>query len=102
MVGTWLTNSMSPKLQYSIVYMDTALEIWNNLKQRFAQENAPRVINIQKEITELHQGETLITNFFTQLKVLWDQLQNLSPFPVCSCGKCICNVNQKLTERNNL
>ena len=27
MVGTWLTNSVSPKLQASIIYEDTALEI---------------------------------------------------------------------------
>ena len=27
MVGTWLTNSVSPKIQASIVYEDTALEI---------------------------------------------------------------------------
>ena len=57
MVGTWLTNSVSPKLQASIIYEDTALEIWNDLKNRFAQTNGPRVFNLQKDIAELHQGE---------------------------------------------
>ena len=65
MVGTWLTNSVSPKLQASIIYEDTALEIWNDLKNRFAQTNGPRVFNLQKQITELHQGEMSITDFFT-------------------------------------
>ena len=32
MVGTWLTNSMSPKLQASIIYEDTTFEIWTNLR----------------------------------------------------------------------
>ena len=54
MVGTWLTNSVSPKLQASIIYEDTALEIWNDLKNRFAQTNGPKVFNLQKEIAELH------------------------------------------------
>ncbi|XP_075645836.1 uncharacterized protein LOC142617011 [Castanea sativa] len=98
MVGTWLTNSISPKLQASIIYEDTTLEIWNDLKNRFAQTNGPRVLNLQKEIAELHQGEMNITDFFTQLKVFWDQLQNLSPFPSCTCGKCVCNINKRLTE----
>ena len=98
MVGTWLTNSVSPKLQSSIIYEDAALEIWNDLKNRFAQTNGPRVFNLQKDIAELHQGELSITDFFTQLKVFWDQLQNLSPFPTCTCGKCICNINKKLTD----
>ena len=46
MVGTWLTNSVSSKLQASIIYEDTALEIWNDLKNRFAQTNGPRVFNL--------------------------------------------------------
>ena len=74
MVDTWLTNSVSPKLQASIIYEDTTLQIWNDLRNRFAQTNGPRVFNLQKEIAELHQGEVSITDFFSQLKVLWDQL----------------------------
>jgi len=65
MVGTWLTNSVSSKLQASIIYEDTALEIWNDLKNRFAQTNGLRVFNLQKEIAKLHQGEMSITDFFT-------------------------------------
>ena len=98
MVDTWLTNSVSPKLQASIIYEDTALKIWNDLKNPFAQTNGPRVFNLQKEIVELHQGEMSITDFFAQLKVFWDQLQNLSPFPSCTCGKCVCNINKWLTD----
>ena len=98
MVGTWLTNSVYSKLQASIIYEDIALEIWNDFKNHFAQTNGPRVFNLQKEISELHQGEMSITDFFTQLKVFWDQLQNLSPFPSCTCGKCICNINKRLHD----
>ena len=72
MVCTWLTNLVSPKLQSSTIYEDTALEIWNDLRNRFAQTNGPRVFNLQNEFSELHQGEVTITDFFTQLKALWD------------------------------
>ena len=98
MVGTWLTNSVPTKLQASIIYEDTALEICNDLKNRFAQTIGPRVFNLQKEIVELHQGEMTIIDFFTQLNVFWDQLQNLSPFPSCTCGKCVCNINKRLND----
>ena len=97
MVGMWLTNSVSPKLQANIIYEDTALGIWNDLRNCLAQQNGPKIYN-QKEIVDLHQGETSITFFFTQLKVLWDQLQNNSPFPSCTCGKCTCNVNNRLSD----
>ena len=84
MVGTWIINSVSPKIQASIIYRDTSLEIQTNLKDTFCQGNGPKVFNIQKQIVELHQGEQSITDYFTQLKVLWDQLQNFSPFPLCT------------------
>lgn len=36
MVGTWITNAVSPRIQAGIIYMDTALEIWNDLKEIFS------------------------------------------------------------------
>ena len=98
MVGTWIINSVSPKLQVSIIYRETALEIWNDLRDTFCHKNGPKTFNLQKQISELHQGEVSVTDYFTQLKVLWDQLQSFNPFPLCTCGKCQCNVNQRLTE----
>ena len=64
-VSTWLTNSVSPKLQARIIYEDTTIEIWNDLKNRSAQTNGPRVFNLQKDIVEFHQGEMSVTDFFT-------------------------------------
>ena len=54
MVGTWIINSVSPKLQASIIYRDIALEIWTNLRDTFSQGNGTKVFNIQKQIAELH------------------------------------------------
>ena len=54
MVGTWIINSVSPKLQASIIYRDIALEIWTNLRDTFSQGNGTKVVNIQKQIAELH------------------------------------------------
>ena len=88
MVGTWIINSVSLRLQASIVYRETTLEIWNDLRDTFYHKNGPKIFNLPKQISELHQGEVSITDFFTQLKVLWDQLQSPSPFPLCTCGKC--------------
>ena len=42
MVGTWIINSVSPKLQGSIIYRDTALEIWTDLRDTFVKEMEPR------------------------------------------------------------
>ena len=43
------------------------------------------------------QGDAIVTTFFTGLQAFWDQLLNLRPLPCCSCGKCVCGVNDKIT-----
>ena len=96
MVGTWIINYVSPKLQGSIIYRDTALEIWTDLQDTFSQGSGTKIFNIQKQIAEIHQGKQALTDYFTQLKILWDQLQNLSPFPQCTCGQYVCGINQRL------
>ena len=59
MVGTWLTNSVSSKLQASIIYEDIALEIWNDLKNRFAQTNGPRIRAISTKDAMIYKVESL-------------------------------------------
>ena len=44
------------------------------------------------------QGDSIVTTFFTDLQATWDQLLNLRPLPSCSCGKCTCGVNDKITQ----
>ena len=36
--------------------------------------------------------------YFTHLSILWDELQNYEPLPTCSCEKCVCNVNEKISN----
>ena len=46
MVGTWIINSVSLKLQASIIYRETALEIWNDLRDTFYHNNGPKTFNL--------------------------------------------------------
>ncbi|KAL0009540.1 hypothetical protein SO802_011042 [Lithocarpus litseifolius] len=98
MVASWILNSVCQEIATSIVDKDTALEIWNDLRERFSQANGPRVFQLKKDIAGTTQGQSSITSYFTQLNVLWDQLQKFRPFPMCSCGFCTCNLGQKLND----
>ena len=39
-----------------------------------------------------------MTEYFTNLSILWDELQNYEPFPTCSCEKCVCHINEKISN----
>ena len=97
MILSWILNSVSPHLITSVIYRDTAFEVWNTLKKQFSQANGPRISQLQKQISTIMQGAAMVTGFFTDLQAAWDQLLNFRPLPCCSCGKCTCGVNDKIT-----
>ncbi|XP_061368048.1 uncharacterized protein LOC133311050 [Gastrolobium bilobum] len=41
---------------------------------------------LQEDIYRLQQGEKPVTEFFTQIKTMWDELESLKPLPTCTCG----------------
>ena len=46
----------------------------------------------------ISQGDLSITNHFTQLNVLLDEIENYRALPYCTCGSCTCLINEKLTQ----
>ena len=97
-VVIWILNSVSPKIAASMTYRKTAMEVGKTLKDMFSQGNGSRVFQLQKDLASFLQGDLSVSDYFTQLTILWDEIQNFSPFPCCSCGKCTCNVNEKIAD----
>ncbi|KZV18776.1 hypothetical protein F511_15014 [Dorcoceras hygrometricum] len=86
MVISWILNSVSREIADSLLYISTAYEIWNDLKERFCQSNAPRVFQIKRLLAELHQGAMDINSYYTKMRTLWDELKDFQPVSVCRCG----------------
>uniref|UniRef100_A0A2N9IXA8 Uncharacterized protein n=1 Tax=Fagus sylvatica TaxID=28930 RepID=A0A2N9IXA8_FAGSY len=53
---SWILNSLSKEISASVIYLDTSIEVWKDLKERFSQEES------------------------------WDELMNYRPIPACTCG----------------
>ncbi|WVY96447.1 hypothetical protein V8G54_028598 [Vigna mungo] len=87
MVVSWLLHSVSPSIRESIIWMDNAVDIWNDLKIRFAQGDLARISTLQMEATTLSQGELSVTEFFTKLRIIWDELDSFRPDPDDHCSE---------------
>nr|XP_023919079.1 uncharacterized protein LOC112030643 [Quercus suber] len=61
-------------------------------------KNGVRLFQLQKELATISQGDLSITNHFTQLNVLWHEIENYRALPCCTCGSCTCSINEKLTQ----
>jgi len=94
MVVYWLVHFVSIPIRQSVIWMDVALDIWNDLKVRYPQEDLSRISDIQLERASLSQGDLSVTKYFTNLRVIWDELKNFRPNRVCTCSvKCSCSVS---------
>ncbi|KAI9181123.1 hypothetical protein LWI28_011688 [Acer negundo] len=62
----------------SVIYYTTANEVWEDLRERFSQSNAPRIFEIQRDIAYLRQEQLSVSACYTKLKGLWDELSSYS------------------------
>ncbi|KAL5566450.1 hypothetical protein UlMin_029614 [Ulmus minor] len=86
MVMSWILHAVSREIADSIMYIDNAESMWNDLHDRFHQSNGPRVFQIKQLLNVLYQGADDVNGYFTKLKTLWDELKDFRPIPSCNCG----------------
>ncbi|RVX20135.1 Retrovirus-related Pol polyprotein from transposon RE1 [Vitis vinifera] len=87
--STWcraMTISLNAKSKLdSVIFSTTAQEVWEDLRDRFSQSNAPRIFQIERDIACLTQDQMTVAAYYTRLKRLWDELGSYND-TVCSCG----------------
>jgi len=92
-VISWLVNSLDIPIAPSIRWIDTAAKIWHVLHKHNYQGDVFRISDIQEDIYALRQGSLGVIAYFTQLKNLWQELDQFRPLPLCSCDiKCSCTL----------
>ncbi|KAL5560835.1 hypothetical protein UlMin_037046 [Ulmus minor] len=85
-VISWILNSISKEISASIIFFDSAYEIWLDLKDCFQQSNGPRIFQLHRELMNHVQDQNFVSVCFTKLKFIWEELSNYRPN--CTCGKC--------------
>lgn len=85
MIMSWIKNAVEVEIAQSILWMENAADMWNELKERFYQGDVFRISDIQEEICTLKQGDASVSSYYTKLKILWQELDNFRPIPACDC-----------------
>ncbi|XP_061372281.1 uncharacterized protein LOC133314771 [Gastrolobium bilobum] len=93
MVLSWIHRSIAYSIINLIMWMKRTSDVWNDLKQHFAQSSVFRIAEILEDVFRLQQGDRSISDYFTELKSLWDELETLQPLPACRCvPSCTCGA----------
>jgi hypothetical protein len=88
MVVSWILHVVSSDIKSSIIYITSSKIMWEDLKDRYSQRNGPRIFQLQKSIAATFQENSNVSQYFTQLKTLWEELNNYSPMSICNCCNC--------------
>ncbi|KAL3512974.1 hypothetical protein ACH5RR_025691 [Cinchona calisaya] len=92
---SWFTNALAKELQGGTAYIDTTVELWADLEEKFTQRVAPRVYNLKGAITLLQQEKSSIFSYYNKLKAIWGELHGLKVVPVGRC-RCTCGAANKM------
>ncbi|GAU45259.1 hypothetical protein TSUD_291430 [Trifolium subterraneum] len=103
LVHSLILNSVSESIAQSIVFMENVIDVWNDLKEQFSQGDLVRIAELQQEIYSLRQESRSVTEFFSALKILWEELELYLPIPMCTCRvKCNCEAMRSARNNHNL
>ncbi|GKB70266.1 pyridoxal 5'-phosphate synthase-like subunit PDX1.2 [Tanacetum coccineum] len=101
MVTCWILNSMIAELLESFLYAQSARDLWKELEKRYGQSNGPLIYHVERELSKVSQGNSIVAAYFNKLKKFWDELHSLNGIPVCTCGmlrEYTCGVTKKFLE----
>ncbi|KAK2371611.1 hypothetical protein QL285_084537 [Trifolium repens] len=93
LVSSWILNYVSESIAQSVVFLENAIDIWNELRERFSQGDLIRISELQQEIYALKQDSRSVTEFYSDLKILWEELELYLLIPTCTCrNRCVCEA----------
>ncbi|KAE9592425.1 putative retrotransposon gag domain, gag-polypeptide of LTR copia-type [Lupinus albus] len=97
MVLSWIQHSIEEGIVKSVLWIDLAADVWKDLRERFSQGDIFRIVELQEEFYHLNQGKLIISDYFTQLKTLWEEIENFRPIKICKCSiPCSCGAVESL------
>ncbi|XP_019415976.1 PREDICTED: uncharacterized protein LOC109327330 [Lupinus angustifolius] len=86
MVLSWLQHSVQESIVKSILWMDSAAQVWKDLRERFSQGDIFWIAELQEEFYRQHQGNLNVFDFHTQLQTIWEEIETFRPIGTCKCA----------------
>ena len=98
MLVSWILNTIEPFLRTTMSYLETAKELWDDIKERFSVVNGPRIQQLKSDLAQCKQGGLSMVAYYKKLKALRDYLANYEQLLICTCKGCTCGFAAKFEK----
>jgi len=68
LVISWLINVVSDSISKSILYIQSASEIWEHLERRFNISNGSRKYKLNKHLCAMKQNNSPVSEYYTKMQ----------------------------------
>lgn len=75
MVLARIHSCIDESISKSVLWTESAIDVWLNLKTHFSQSDIFWISDIQEGFYKLHQENLDISDYLTKMMVLWDELE---------------------------
>ncbi|XP_010268113.1 PREDICTED: uncharacterized protein LOC104605176 [Nelumbo nucifera] len=76
--------------------METAKELWEDLRERFAIGNDLRIHQLKNDLANCKQEGMIVSGYYGKMKTMWEELAGYVTNPQCTCGECKCGAATEL------
>ena len=89
---------LDDSISQSVFYHKLAHDKWTELEERYGTPSFAHLYRLQEKLFNLeHTTKMSVAEFLTQVKTIWDEIDNLVNIPTCDCcGKC--ELNSKVLK----
>ncbi|XP_072088179.1 uncharacterized protein [Arachis hypogaea] len=96
LIVSWINLSLSPGIRDSVMWNNVAVDLWEELKHKYYQGDRFRIAELQEKLFAIKQGDLTITDYYTRLKQIWEELNNFRSIPNCvGCAEsCSCGLSK--------
>ncbi|KAK6930529.1 Retrotransposon gag domain [Dillenia turbinata] len=77
-------NFIINTVKSSLTFIDDTRDLWNELQDRYSQQNDPQIFRLKRTLASLTQDQDLVSVYYEKLEVLWDKLSIYDPIAGCS------------------
>ncbi|KAL6565862.1 hypothetical protein OROHE_004917 [Orobanche hederae] len=104
MLVSWIMNTIAPEVKITLSKYKDAKRLWDNLKERFALVNGPRIQQVKSAIARCEQTKTMtVASYYGKLTALWEELHTHEPLITCSCcNQCSAGRDHETRRANDM
>ncbi|XP_047309634.1 uncharacterized protein LOC124913055 [Impatiens glandulifera] len=85
LVRAWIMNTIEARIGRRFQSKKTSRDLWLEIKSRYEGNNGPRRYNLKKDISFVQQGDLDLEEYYSKVRLLWDEMMGLKPLRRCRC-----------------